>query len=274
MRGVRSAEMPGRKMELLSAILRRMLAHPLTAGMKPDDPATTELRRHVISSKPFLKAIYDEWYRILASALPSGTGDVLELGSGAGHCDCFIPEVITSEVFPCKTARIVVDAQQLPFPDASLRAIVFTDVLHHIPEVRQFFAEASRCLRPGGRILMIEPWVTPWSRFVYMRFHHEPFWPEAQDWSFPATGPLSGANGALPWIVFVRDREVFESEFPHLRVEQVQPFLPFRYLVSGGVTMRSLMPGFTYPLWARLEQKLESKMSRIAMFAFVSVLRH
>jgi SAM-dependent methyltransferase len=254
-------------------LLRRLLTHPLTAGLRVDDPETTALRSQIISSKAFLRQIYDEWYTILREELPQGEGDVLELGSGAGFCDRYIKNLITSEVFPCPTAQFVVDAQKIPFGDESLRAIVFTDVLHHLPNVRQFFLESSRCLRPGGKILMIEPWVTPWSRFVFKNFHHEPFCPEAQEWSFPSTGPLSSANGAIPWIVFVRDRAKFESEFPHLVIEQIRPFLPFRYLVSGGVGMRSLMPGFTYPLWVRLERMLESQMPRLAMFAFVAVRR-
>jgi SAM-dependent methyltransferase len=263
---------PGWKDRSLSAsILRRLLSHPLTAGLSLDDPATTELRKQIIASKPFLKAIYDEWYGLLAAQLPPVTGDVLELGSGAGYCDHFIPGLITSEVFPCSGVQLVADARQLPFRDGFLRAIVFTDVLHHMPDVRRFFAEAIRCLRPGGRVLMIEPWVSSWSRFVYTHFHHEPFRPEAADWSFPSSGPLSGANGALPWIVFVRDRSKFESEFPLLAIEQVRPFLPFRYLVSGGVGMRSLMPGFTHAVWKAGEQMLQPQMARLAMFAFVSL---
>jgi SAM-dependent methyltransferase len=161
----------------------------------------------------------------------------------------------------------------MPFVDGSLRGIIFTDVLHHIPNVRHFFSEASRCLRSGGKILMIEPWVTPWSRFVFKNFHHEPFCPEAQDWAFPSTGPLSGANGAIPWIVFMRDREIFLTEFPDLAIENLRPFMPFRYLISGGVGMRGMMPGFTHPLWMRLERMLGSQMSRLAMFAFISLRR-
>ena len=253
--------------------LRKAFAHPLTAGLNLDDPATTERRKQIIESKPFLKAIYDEWYRLLASELPAIDGPVLELGSGAGYCSHYIPNLITSEVFLCRTVQLVADAQQLPMPDTSLRAIVFTDVLHHMSDVRRFFAEAARCLQPGGRILMIEPWVTSWSRFVYTRFHHEPFRPESEDWSFPSTGPLSGANGAIPWIVFTRDRPRFEEEFPHLAIESVRPFLPFRYLVSGGVGMRSLMPGFSHGMWAALERLLHGRMSTLAMFAFVSVRR-
>jgi SAM-dependent methyltransferase len=258
---------------LPAALLRRLLAHPLTASLQVDDPATTELRKQIIVAKPFLKAIYDEWYGLLAQALPQGEGQVLELGSGCGYCARFIPGLITSEVLPCSGVQIALDAQELPFADRSLRAIVMTDVMHHMPKVRRFFAEASRCLRPGGKILMIEPWVTSWSRLVFAHLHSEPFLPDAPDWSFSSTGHLSGANIAMPWIVLARDRRKFESEFPELSIEQLRPFLPFRYLVSGGVGMRSLMPGFTHSAWAQLERMLESQMPRLGMFAFVSLRR-
>ena len=256
-----------------AAMLRRLLAHPLTASLSLDDPATTELRNQIIASKPFLRCIYDEWYSMLAKELPLGDESVLELGSGAGYCERFIPGLITSEIFHCSRAKVVADGQHMPFADGSLRAVIMTDVLHHLPHAESFFAEAARCLRKDGKILMIEPWVTPWSRLVYTRLHHEPFRPEAEDWSFSSTGPLSGSNSAIPWIVFVRDRRRFESLFPQLSIEQIRPFMPFRYLVSGGVGLRSLMPGFTHAAWAGLEQMMADQMSQLAMFAFISLRR-
>lgn len=259
---------------MLAAFLQRVLAHPLTAATGLDDPQTSALRRRIIASKPFLKAIYDEWYTMLAANLPAERhGPVLEIGSGAGHCLQFVPDLITSEVFGCPGVRIVLDARQLPFASGSLRAIVMTNVLHHIPQVDRFLGEGSRCLRPGGKILMIEPWVTPWSRFVYKHFHHEPFEPEAVDWSFPPSGPLSGANGAVPWIVFERDRAKFESSFPELIIEDVRPFLPFRYLVSGGISMRTIMPGFIHASWSGFENLLKSQWPTLGMFAFLSLTR-
>lgn len=254
-------------------LLRRLLAHPLTASLHVDDPATTELRKQVITSKPFLKAIYGEWYGILAREVPAGEGFAVEFGSGGGYAAQFIPGLVTSEVFASPGIQVVGNAQAMPFADGTLRAIVMTNVLHHMPKVRGFFAEATRCLRPGGKILMIEPWVTPWSRLIYKKFHEEPFDPEARDWEFAGNGPLSSANVALPWIVFARDEKRFRGEFPNLRVECVQAFLPFRYLVSGGVGMRSLMPGFTHRAWASLERLLEPQMGRMGMFAFIAVRR-
>ncbi|HYL63879.1 MAG TPA: class I SAM-dependent methyltransferase [Candidatus Methylomirabilis sp.] len=256
-----------------AALLRRLLAHPLAASLDIDDPATTEARKRIIAEKPLLHAIYNEWYAMLANGLPPANGHVVELGSGAGFCARFIPDLITSDVFPCSNARVVVDARELPFPSGSLRALVMTNVLHHMHDVRRFFAEAVRCLVPGGKILMIEPWVTPWSRFVYRHLHHEAFAPSAARWDVNGQGPLSAANVALPWIVFVRDRLSFEQEFPHLSIERIHAFLPFRYLLSGGVSLRSLVPSFTQTMWASLERRLESQMARIAMFAFISVVR-
>ena len=103
-----------------AALLRRLLAHPLTASLDLDDPATTELRKQIILSKPFLKAIYDEWYAMLVCGLPCGEGHVLELGSGAGYMARFLPALITSEVFYCPGVRLVADGQRLPFADGAV----------------------------------------------------------------------------------------------------------------------------------------------------------
>lgn len=239
--------------------------------MSVDDPAATERRRQIIASKPFLRSIYCEWYRMLASAIPPGTGAVLELGSGAGFFASYVPDLITSDLFYSSGVRIGMRAEHLAFKDASLRAIIFTNVLHHIPNTRLFFAEACRCLRAEGKIVMVEPWVSHWSRFVYRHFHHEPFDPDSEDWSFASTGPLSGANGAIPWILFERDRDRFEAEFPQLSIEQVTPFMPFRYLLSGGVGMRCLIPNFSNNLWIGFENCLKPWMSQLGMFAMISL---
>ena len=254
-------------------MLRRWLEHPLTRGVDLDHPDTTRLRRDIIAGKRFLQRVYQEWYELLATATPAGSAPALELGAGAGFLDRHITGLIRSEIFRCPTITAVLDAQALPFADASLRAIVMTDVLHHLPQVRRFFTEAARCVEPGGVIAMIEPWPSAWSRLIYTRLHHEPFRMDAETWEFPASGPLSGANGALPWLVFARDRARFEAEFPMWRVETIRPLMPFRYLVSGGVSMRSLSPGWSFGVWRALERSLGPWMDRWAMFAFVVLRR-
>src|SRR5262245_7070369 len=246
---------------------------PAARGVDLDDPALVPVVRRIVREKVFLRRIYEEWYAALARLLPDGPGRVLELGSGGGFFADVVPDAIASELQPCAHVDLVLDGQALPSADATLRAIVMTDVLHHLPESRRFLREAARALRVRGRVLMIEPWVTPWSSFVYTRFHHEPFRPDAPDWEFPRGGPLSASNMALPWIMFDRDRARFEREFPEWRIIALEPFMPLRYLLSGGVSLRALMPAFTFPLWRAIERAVSPLNDRLAMFALIALER-
>ena len=253
--------------------VRDVLAHPLTRDLCLDDPRTTARRRQIIREKGSLRQIYQQWYRAIAAAVPTGDGAVLELGSGAGFLRDVLPEVITSAVMPCPGVSVILDAQHLPFDDATLRAIVMTDVLHHLPNVGFFFSEATRCVRANGVVVMIEPWFTAWSGLVYRKLHHEPFEPDVPNWEFPSSGPLSGANGALPWIVFARDRARFEREFDGWRIKRIEPSLPFRYLLSGGVSMRNLLPGQVFGILGGLERALQPWADRLGMFALIVLER-
>jgi SAM-dependent methyltransferase len=249
------------------------LQHPLTRGLDLDDPRTTALRRRIIAEKPFLRRIYAEWYESIAAALPPSPGAVLELGAGAGFLIEYVPDLIASDIMSCPDVDAVIDGHALPLADGALRAIVMTNVFHHLARPRLFLTEAARCVRPGGAMVLIEPWVTPWSRLIYTRLHHEPFAPEAAEWEFAPSGPLSGANGALPWIVFQRDAERFVREFPQWRVASVTPIMPLRYLLSGGVSLRGLIPGWSYAFWRGAEAMLGPAIDKTAMFARIVLAR-
>jgi SAM-dependent methyltransferase len=253
--------------------MRKYLAHPLTRSLEIDSPETTGLRRTIIREKVFLRRIYEEWYRDLLSELPEGEGKILEIGAGAGFIREMYPEVLTSELLAIPGVSVVLDALQMPIRRASLRGIIMTNVLHHLPQPRVFFAEAARCTRPGGVLAMVEPWATTWSGWVYRHMHHEPFDPHRPEWNFPSSGPLSGANGALPWIIFNRDRQQFERDFPQWEIVRIHPTMPLRYMLSGGVGYRPSMPAWTFQLWRTLETGMGSWMSRAAMFAYICLKR-
>jgi SAM-dependent methyltransferase len=133
------------------SVFKKILEHPLTRGLSVDDPRTTMLRHEIIQNKAFLRALYTEWYERIIRVLAQ-KNDVLELGSGAGFLQQYLPEVITSEVFETPGVKLIADACDLPLPDKSLDAIVMTDVFHHIPDVSLFISEAGRCVRPGGKL--------------------------------------------------------------------------------------------------------------------------
>lgn len=255
-------------------MLTKLLVHPLMRNMNIDDPLTTHLRKQLIIAKPFLRLIYEEWYRFLIGELPPGEEPVLEIGSGPGFLKELIPDLISSELFACPGVDLVLDGHHLPFSEASLRAIVLTDVFHHLRSPRRVFEEAGRCVKRGGVLVMIEPWVTPWSRIIYRYLHHESFDPDTPSWELPPGGPLSTANGALPWIIFQRDRERFELEYPEWKIRLIEPFMPFRYLLSGGVSLRSLMPGWSFRFWRQVEDLLNPLNATWGMFAHIALVRN
>jgi len=262
-----------RDMSLWIDRLKTLLAEPMTRGLSIDAPETTELRRRIVREKRLLREVYHEWYRFLIDQLPAGDLPVLELGSGAGFFKEYLPDVSTSDVVQTTGVDRIIDAHNMPFENQSLRTIVMVDVLHHLCEPRKFFAEAARCLVPGGKIIMVEPWNTVLSSLVWGKLHHEPFRPRAATWEFPTSGPLSGANGALPWILFQRDRRQFQQEFPEFRVDVLRPAPFLRYPLSGGVSMRSFVPDWTAPVWRAVDVLASPASKWVSLFARITLIR-
>ena len=214
-----------------------------------------------------------EWYKSIVGSLPDTEGPIVELGAGAGFMKEYIPELIASDKLIVPELSVSLDAHQLPFDKGRLKAIVMIDVLHHLSRPGNFFSEVARCLRLGGVVIMIEPWVTLWSKLVYGRLHHEPFDPDISDWGFPESGPLSGANGAMPWIILERDLPKFIEEFPQLKLGSVKLLTPFRYLLSGGISLRPLMPAWSFEVFRRFESIFKPWFRYLAMFAQIEIVK-
>jgi SAM-dependent methyltransferase len=253
----------------LHSLFRFVVDLPELRGVDLDSPAIVPLRAALVRRKGFLSAIYRDWYARLAAAAAGGPeGKRVEIGSGPGFLKTRIPDLVSSDLVLADSVDMVFSCESMPFASASLSSLFLVNVFHHIQHPAEFLREAERCLRPGGHVVMIEPWNTPWSRLIWTRLHHEAFAPDA-GWDLPVDTPLSAANGALPWIVFERDRAIFDATFPKLRVTSVRPFMPVAYLLSGGVSMRTFAPGFLYPPLRRVDALFD----RHGLFAQIQLTR-
>jgi len=222
-----------------------------------DSPEATLIHKEMIKSKYFLRKIYEEHYHFFKENIRNlPQGKIIELGSGGGFIKEIIPEVLTSDTINLPELDYVFSANKFPFESESLSAILMLNVFHHIQSPVDFFKEADRCLISKGRIIMIEPSCTFFSKLVFGNFHHEPMNPKQEDWLLPDGGRMSMANSALPWIVFDRDRARFEREFQKLKILLFRNFLPFRYILSGGLSRKQMVPSWMYYLIKLFEEKI------------------
>lgn len=253
-------------------LLDRLRLPESTGIVDLDDPNNIHIIRNIIKRKPFLKKTYESFYQDMLGrciTVPA-VGDFIEMGSGAGFIKKMAPHIITSDVLPYDGVDLVFSALDIPLKDSSVSAFLMIDVLHHVKDSVRFFEEMQRCLKTGGKIVMIEPANTPWSTFIYTRFHHEPFEPSGE-WGFDEGGPLTGANMAIPWIVFFRDMNLFASKFPQLKVCSIQIHTPFRYLLSGGLSLRQLLPSSLYSVICLIEWLLSPFNQHIGMFMTIEL---
>lgn len=251
-------------MKRIGSLLKQYWAHPLVRSIDVDQANSIQVHRALIQSKPLLRATYLRWYKEILNVcreIQNLDGDIVEIGSGAGFLEELIPELVKTDAAPNPYAAKIVDAMHLGFSNEELKAIVLIGVLHHLSDPARFLSEAERCLKPGGRLVMIEPnnnWIERWlCRYLN---HYECFDLTASDWKNESANRMTMANLAIPWLIFVRDRAKFEKQFPRLQIRNVHPHTFLSYFLSGGMTYRSFLPSFATPLVSGMETILRPAM--------------
>lgn len=227
-----------------------------------------------IRRNAFLHEIYlDVYARILREVPPSAYPRLLEIGSGGGFFSELAPHAITSDCVPARDVARVVDACRLgdAFAPNALDAITMFNVFHHLPDVTGFLRSASDVLRPGGRIVMVEPWFTPLGQWFYRALHHEPYSPDPQHWQVIGEGRLAGANSRLPTSVFRDSDPRFAREFPALEIVRRQPFHKWPYLFSGGLRLNTRVPRRLARAVLKLDSTIAHGDASVGIFALIVV---
>jgi len=215
---------------------------------------TLEDYRRIWNEKKILREVYTEYYKEIVKDL--NTGKTLELGSGSGNFKQFKPDVIVSDIEVCQWADMCFDAHFMPFADETIGNIILIDVLHHLSNPVSFFKEAIRVLHKGGRIVIVEPFPSFCSLFVYKLFHPEPFLMNVDYFSkteIEVKDPWE-ANQAISYLLFFKNKDKFIKFFQgNFRIVKRYRLSCILYPVSGGFTQKSLIPDFLIPLFKFLE---------------------
>lgn len=204
------------------------------------------LQRSVWAKKPVLRILYERWYAQIVSEL-SAHKPTVEIGAGCGNFKAFYPDCIATDVFKGGPwIDRVMDAQNLDFAPGEVGNFVAFDVIHHLQRPLNFLRQSARALKPGGRLVLCEPAVTPWSRLAYSG-HHEPI--DLRYDIFGADGlppepdpNHTFANMGIPEILFWIHREKTLAAVPELKLVSARKFAFLLYPLTGGFNYRAFVP--------------------------------
>jgi SAM-dependent methyltransferase len=267
-----------------SASFGRCLAAELSTIKKRtvaiDTQAQEQLLRHrrIWEQKPILRHVYnDEFFaRLLTFRKPGGIS--VEVGAGPGFFKQSAPRILSTDLIWCPWLDAIADAQQLPFRAGSVTNIFGLDMLHHLAAPMTFLSEVSRILIPGGRLILVEPWITPFSYFIFRFLHQERCdlsetpWFRQEHRAIHEKMAFDG-NQAIPYILFgPKRRSKTLSSLPDLKLLALEPFCLFAYLLSGGFKPMNLLPESLYPALSKFERWTSPLWRRIAALRVLLVL--
>jgi SAM-dependent methyltransferase len=145
-------------------------------------PDSSPRSRALAAVRRFLDLQAGSLWRDLAAELPRARGVVLDVGCGAQPYRPLLgPGVTYIGIDTAAAARDfgyerpdvrLFEGDVWPVEDASVDVVLATETLEHVPDPGRFLAEAARCLRPGGELVLSVPFAARW-HFVphdYWRF--------------------------------------------------------------------------------------------------------
>jgi len=244
------------------------------------DRAATLRNRAQLSANKNLLYWYRQLYRDQFKDLSSpATLSILEIGSGTSPLKQFLPNVITSDVLELDYLDLVFDCHAIDKLDAikneSLDVITLTNVLHHLKSPIEFLNRAAKKLKPGGKVIATEPFLSLLSTLIFRYLHHEPVdsrvaEPELEN----VHGPLTSANSALPWLIFCRRRDWLNRLNKNYDVDllSLRSFTALSYMITGGISRRLPIPGFLYRVMFPIDLALSRYFPRLCASFFTLIM--
>ncbi len=120
----------------------------------------------------------------LSEVLPNVRGTLIDAGCGAQPYRGFIPSSVkyigidqknAEEHFGYKTPdTIYYEGMKWPLESGVADTVLTTETLEHVPNPDQYLAEAYRCLKRGGKLILTVPFSVRWHYVPYDYFRYTP----------------------------------------------------------------------------------------------------
>lgn len=143
-------------------------------------------RENILSSSG-LRSYFSFLYEIVNQELET-FDSILEVGAGAAISNIFVSRnIVRTDILPFNEFNVLGNCamERLPFKDSSFDAVLAFDSIHHSEQPSKAIIELLRVIRKGGKIILVEPFVSPLSYLPYKIFHHED-----TSWDFKEQGSI------------------------------------------------------------------------------------
>jgi SAM-dependent methyltransferase len=230
-----------------------LLRDPSLENIDVDGQERLTVHSRMLSRKRMLREVFTEFHHLfnkLDKEYFTAKGIKAELGAGISPMRDSYPDVLATDIVYDTHLDRALNAENMDLESNSVRVLFGQNCFHHFPHPDQFFNELERVIAPGGGVILLDPYYGPFAAFLYKRlFRTEGFDKNYPSWETPIIGPMNGANQALSFIVFVRDRAEFERKHPTLKIVYQKPNGNYlKYILSGGLNFRQLLPDAMSPL--------------------------
>lgn len=239
-------------MNSLKKLIKKKFLNPRADQLDIDSEEAITIHRRMIKENQLLAkhhAFIYQYFKKVEDALDNLRYPSLEIGSGGGFLKEYLPNVVTSDVVKSNGIDRVEDAGALSFPDNSLKAVYANGVLHHIKDPAACLSCIQSVLVSGGRFVCNEPSSGLLGYFMNRHFHDEYADKQVKEWKIQKEcqkGRLSGANMALPYVIFKRDARLFQQRFSNLKIVSIVYHDFLRYTLSGGLSYKPFVPKFLF----------------------------
>ncbi len=254
-----------------------LLRDPAVENIDVDGHDRLTIHGRILKHKRLLREVFTEFHHLfhrLDQKYFSARGTRVEIGAGIAPIKDTYPDVLATDIVFGPGLDRALNAEDMDIETNSVRVIFGQNCFHHFPHPERFFLELERVLPPGGGAILLEPYYGPFASFLFKRlFKTEGYDKEFPSWETPSSGPMNGANQALSYIVFIRDKGEFERRFPTLKIIHQEPCPNYlKYLISGGLNFRQLCPDWAGPIISSIQWML-SPLNRWLALHHVVVLR-
>lgn len=214
-------------------------------------------------------------YRTLQDACDK-KNRILELGAGAGTSKKYLDSkhIYRTDLIVCEEPGIHgnVDAQALPFKDATFDLIIGMDFIHHIQKPSLALREMKRVLNDdsqGIQMVFIEPYVSLVSYLPFKLFHKEQTsLLKKRKLTEPLVGKMAeDGDQTIPRLLFCskRGRSLVEEVFPKESYEVLISYVSiWSFFITGGINHPLPTPVWLIKFFLEIESRVPKKIMKIA----------